>query len=62
MVDGVDVAPTAPLSLSLSISFCLHQTIQRICIIFLVFAFPNLGRKVIKSATKEEIYFLIYPS
>jgi hypothetical protein len=24
--------------------------------------FPNLGRKVIKSATKEEIYFLICPS
>ena len=25
-------------------------------------AFPNLGRKVIKSATKEEICFLICPS
>jgi hypothetical protein len=25
-------------------------------------AFPNLGRKVIKSATKDEIYFLIFPS
>ena len=25
-------------------------------------AFPNLGRKVIKSATKEEICFLISPS
>jgi len=25
-------------------------------------AFPNLGRKVIKSATKEEIFFLICPS
>jgi len=23
--------------------------------------FPNLGRKVIKSAIKEEIYFVIYP-
>jgi hypothetical protein len=25
-------------------------------------AFPNLGRKVIKSATNDEIYFLIFPS